>query len=423
MTESRRPTVLGPKRTSLDERVLCSVWAAAMVSAPLNGLRIGSFTLCDLLLAVAILGTVASRAFGRRRLDVSGYGGVLAGLALITCGGLLAAGLTPATGASLLGTFTFVFTTAGLVAALALWAPSRSQVRWFCALWLAGAVASSLWALLGTAAVAGRRFGLASHPNSLGLVCVLGTGLALGFALSARGKGLPRYFAGASWLTLMGALFSSGSRAALLGVVSALPGLAVFSSRRGLVLLTTITTTAAVGAAVLVGVLHTPSQGHLGRFLGDPSTAESDALRVGQLARSLDRVAEHPVTGAGFEYAGEAHSIYLQVLVAAGPLGVIGLVVASWSVLVAARRGMGSQCETMSGDRGLLAGLAGGYVGYLVAAVFQNSLSARYVWLYVAVTLALARELHYSGNSLVSAASLKTSATEILGPRRGEGAR
>ena len=44
----------------------------------------------------------------------------------------------------------------------------------------------------------------------------------------------------------------------------------------------------------------------------------------------------------------------------------------------------------MSGDRALLAGLAGGYVGYLVGAAFQNTLAERYVWLFVAGTLALA---------------------------------
>jgi hypothetical protein len=80
--------------------------------------------------------------------------------------------------------------------------------------------------------------------------------------------------------------------------------------------------------------------------------------------------------------------------VAAGPLGLIGLLVASASVLVAARASLAVEQEAESGDRALLVGLAGGYVGYLVAAAFQNSLSARYVWLYVAATLALARDLH-----------------------------
>lgn len=371
-------------------------WAGAMVAAPLNGLRVWYFSVCEVLLAVAVAGTIAVPTLRRRELDVSGYGGVLAGLGLMAAGGLLAAAVATASVASLVATVSFVAATVGSVLAWLLWAPSRIQLRWFCALWLGAAVVSSLWALGADGTVAGRHLGLASHPNSLGLVCVLGTGLALGLAFDG-GNRLNRYVAGAACLALLGGLLSSGSRAALLGLVSAVPAVAVLSSRRRVALASAVVA-AAVGAAVLVGVLVTPTQGQVGRFTGDISTAESDARRLEQLDRGLDRVAENPVTGAGFEFAGEVHSIYLQSLVAAGPLGLVGLLVASCSVLVTARRRLAAEPETVGGDRGLLAGMAGGYVGYLVAGAFQNSLSARHVWLYVAATLALARPSTATGD-------------------------
>jgi hypothetical protein len=45
----------------------------------------------------------------------------------------------------------------------------------------------------------------------------------------------------------------------------------------------------------------------------------------------------------------------------------------------------------------LLAGLTAGYIGYLVAGAFQNSLSDRTVWVFVAGMLALSQLLREQG--------------------------
>lgn len=379
------------RRPALGERVVVSAWAGVMFTAPLNGVRVLRWlTLCDVLLAVALVATAASPTLRRPLRDALDKRGVLAGLALITGGALLGTAFAADYGLSLLGTVGFFFATAGPVMALVLWAPSRNHLRWFCVLWLAGAVVSSLWAVLGGPTMVGRRLGLASHPNSLGLISALGTGVAFAFVLA--GPRLLRWLAGVSCLVLVGGMWASGSRAALLAVVSAVPAVAVLSKRPRVAMFSGAAA-AVVGAAVFVGVVHAPALGDVGRLLGDRSTVESDAGRLGQLGHSLDRIMDHPLTGDGFEFAPEVHSIYLQVVVAAGPLGLIGLAVATGSLLSAARRGIGDRHGPVTGDRVLLAGLAGGYIGYMVGAAFQNSLSERYLWLYVAGTLALAADL------------------------------
>ena len=388
LRNDQHPLATGARLTSHDDRVVTLAWAVTMFTAPLNGIRVFRWlTLCDLMLAVAVAATAFSPRFSLRHLRTRDKSGVLAGLALITLGGLIGSAFAADPAVSLLGTVGFFLTTAGVVGALLLWAPSRTHVRWFCGLWLAGAVVSALWAMLGGPTVAGRRLGLASHPNSLGLVCALGIGVAAAFVLA--GPRMLRCLAGASCLVLVGGMLASGSRAALLGVVSAVLAVAVLSSRRQVVVCSAAAA-AVVGGVVLLGVVQTAGLDDVGRLAGDRSTVESDAQRLGQLGHSLERIKDRPLTGDGFQSARETHSIYLQVLVAAGPLGLIGLVGASGSLLVAARREITAEGAAVTGDHALLAGLAGGYVGYLIGAAFQNTLSERYVWLYVAGALALA---------------------------------
>ncbi|HUR17532.1 MAG TPA: O-antigen ligase family protein [Acidimicrobiales bacterium] len=379
----------------IGDRMPAVAWAAAVLFAPLNGIRINrAFSVSDGLIAFAVVATATSPTSRRKIRDVTADRALLIGLGLLTLGALIGSIFAPHPWTSLGGTARFVFISLSSVVAVGLWAPSRGTLRRFCVLWLSGATANALWALVVSPTVWGRRAGLASHPNSLGLVCVLGTGLALGFCLSDRG--IPRRVAEASCALLAVGVVLSGSRAALLGLVTAVPVVLVLSSRRRLVL-PTVAATLLVGGAVLAGALHPPAHGSLGRLVGDRSTVESDASRDELLRRTGDRIKAHPLTGEGFQYAHEAHSIYLQALVAGGPLGLAGLALINGMALTAAWRALAARREAVTGDHSVLAGLAGGYAGYLVAAAFQNSLGERHVWLYLAGATALARELRPMG--------------------------
>ena len=356
-------------------RLSVAAWGTAAFTAPLSGVRVSALALGDVALIAAVALSALSSVTGRR----PGWtGGVV--------GTFFAA--RPAT--SLGGVATFVLGSAGPVAALALWAPSRRQLRCFAWLWLAGAVASALWAILLGPAAFGRRAGLATHPNHLGIICMLGTGLALGLVVS--GARPARRLAVAALPVLLLALALSGSRAAVVGCASAVLAM-TWLCRRLHLALRALVVACAFGATVLAGVVDVPEQSGLGRLAGGRSAAESDTARAEHLARSLERFRQHPLTGEGFEFAEEAHNIYLQVAVAAGPMGVLGLLLVARGVLGATRRGASAGPWPIGGDRALVAGLGAGYAGYLVVGAFQNLLWDRYLWLYVACALALAARL------------------------------
>jgi len=367
-------------------RIVSWCWAATAFTAPMNGLRLSKYmSLGDVLLVVAVAATLVARGPAPDGIAARPYGPVLAGLAAIALGGLVGSLVAGPYGPDIPGVARFVFTTAGSIAALILWAPSGRRLRWFCATWVAGAVVSALWAITFSTTVASRPLGLASHPNNLGLTCLLAAGPALGLVL-APSRVRRRGALVAVGILLLG-LAASGSRAAVIGACVMVPTVAALSSNLRLALRATIAAVL-LSLAVVVGVVHPSTDTGLGRVMGDRSTIESDAGRMEHLARSVDRVRSNPLTGEGFTRAGDAHNIYLQVLVAAGPLGLIGLVVAAGSILTA---GLGRLRLRLPGDdRALLAGLTAGYAGYLVASGFQNNLSQRYLWLYVAALVSLA---------------------------------
>lgn len=365
-------------------------WGAVAFTAPFNGVRLSSsVALSDLFLLVAVVAMLPTIALRRRSLRRSGDG-VLVGLAMIAAGGLVGTLFAVRPEASLVEVAKFVFAAAGSIVAMRLWEPDPARVRRFCALWLGGAVVSSLWALTFSPSIVGRPLGLSTHPNHLGIVCLLGAAIALGFALG--GRSVARRLCMLALLPLVVALVACGSRAALLGFFVVVPTVALMTLRVQLAVRAGAVA-AIFGLAVLAGVVHLPADTGLARLFGDGSTSGSDASRIDLLSSSIDRYERHPLTGEGFEFAQEAHNVYLQVLGASGPLGFLGLVVVVGSVLKAARRGIRAGPARVGGEHALLAGLAAGYVGYLVAALFQNILWDRYLWLYIAALLALASSL------------------------------
>ena len=367
-----------------------AAWGAAAFTAPLSGLRVSSLALSDVALIVAVGLTLASLV-ARRRPDAAAFpAGPLVGLGAMALGGVVATLHASDPSASLAGVTTFVLGSAGPVVAMALWSPTRPQLRWFTSLWLAGAATSAVWAIRVGPAVFGRRAGLTTHPNHLGIVCVLATGLALGMLVTGARR--TRVLALVALPPLLAALVLSGSRAAVVGCVAVVVAMA-WLCRRLRLALRALAVVVASGVTVLGGLVEVPEQSGLGRLAGGRSSFESDTARAENLARSLERLGRHPFTGEGFEFAEEAHNIYLQVAVAAGPLGAIGLVLVARGVLRASRLGAWPLRRPVGGDRALLAGLGAGYTGYLVAGAFQNLLRDRYLWLYVAAALSLSSRL------------------------------
>lgn len=372
-------------------RIAGAAWTGAAFTAPMNAVRLSSsVALCDVFLVIAVVAMIPSIALSHRASLRGPDVQVIVGLALITLGGLLGAIFSARPDVSLIDTAKFVLAAGGSVVAVRLSNPDRRAVHWFCACWLAGAVVSALWALTFSARILGRPVGLATHPNHLAIVCLLAIAMCLGFALGERP--LARWLCIAAAVPLTVALIESGSRAALVGFLVMVPVVAGLS-RRVQLAVRAAAIAAVMGVAVLAGVVHFSADTGVGRLLGGASTPGSNASRIEHLQASLARFERHPLTGEGFEFAQEAHNVYLQTLVAAGPLGLIGFALAARSVLkVGSRRGLAVRGRA-TGDRALLAGLTGGYVGYLVAGLFQNILWDRYLWLYVGAILSVAANL------------------------------
>lgn len=371
------------------ERMATVAWGATAFAAPLSGVRVRGAALSDVFLVAAVALTLPSYATGRRRAPLPVRSEVFLGLAAIVCGGVLGTFFATRPAAGLAEMARFVVAAAGSVAAVAVWAPRPARTRWFCGLWLAGAVFNACWAIAVGPVGALRPEGLSTHPNHLGLVCMLGAAVALGLLLAER-RAL-RTAAAAALAPLLLALLQSGSRAAVVGLAVTVPVFAVLT-RRARVALRLLAVGAVLGAAVLAGWVHLPEQSGVARLVGGGASAvESDAERAEHLSRSLDRLERHPLTGVGFESAKEAHNIYVQIAVAAGPLGVLGFALVARSVL--RNRSEVRAAGPAAGDRALLAGLVAGYTGYLVAGAFQNLLWDRYLWLYAAAALVLGASL------------------------------
>jgi hypothetical protein len=357
---TRRPRIGSSMRglTGVDALI------GAALALPLTSVRLGPANVGDALLVVALV--MAVRQHGRMsvrwaRTRIPAVVILGAGLALV--GGLLGGALgTPAPFAArpLLRAAAGVGVPLVVIAACD---PSRIVRRQVATAFAAGAAASVLFGVVGMGP--GERIaGLATHPNHLGLACVLGVAMAMG---AQRAGADPRLIAPVLLVDVVGVLLS-GSRSALLGLALVGTWWAVVErdGRRG--------APRVAGAAIilLTALWHGAA---LDRVTGDPA---SDAGHRFRFEVSVDRVERAPLTGEGFRFLEEAHSVPLQLLAAGGPLTFAGGGVLLVAPLVL-RRGPRDPMGTF---------LKAGWTAYLAGGLVQNILVDRYVWFVGALLLA-----------------------------------
>ena len=337
------------------------------------------------------------------RLDLDGVRPQLAGFLLLVAGGLVGSFFAVSTGPAVTALLKLVIASAVVLGLFVLWRPTLREVRMIAWLWVASASVSALVALTAEPSAYGRPPGLTPHPNHLALVSVLAIGPAI--ALTGSSTGIRRVAGAIACLLLTAAVIVSGSRAGALAYVFVLLALFGLSRRadaaRGLFGARAVVAAFALagGVAVYLAFVHVislPTANAVDRLLGRvPSVAESNAARQQVLDESLARVREHPFTGEGFEHALEAHNVFLQLWSSGGVLALagFGLIVAAtmrplWpSRLAALRR---DEPELVP----LLVGFGAGFIGFLVAGLFNNALWDRYIWLtpaVLAVTAMIAR--------------------------------
>lgn len=359
------------------------LWGAVAFTAPLHGVRAGSvLALSDVLTATAFL-MILPEALGRRRRVVPRS--ALVAFAAAISAGLVGTFFAPDFGASMANLVRILLGTAGTVTAMALWDPGLDRLRRFAWLWFAGAVASAAWAAATPRTFNGRALGLTDHPNHLGLVSMLGIGLGLGLVLSHGGRA--RLWAAGGVVLLALAVGLSGSRAALLGLAAAI-GLTALLTRKIRLLIATGLVVSLALVGVILGMVELPEANAVSRAAGRGGSAASDVERKQVAAEAFSRISRNPLTGQGFEFAQDAHNIYLQALVVGGPLALVSFVWLSgrlgWVGLQASR-------ATRRGRDGpVIAGLTAGYASYLCTGTFWNIVWHRYLWTYVGLLLLLA---------------------------------
>jgi O-antigen ligase len=361
--------------------LVVSTLALSAFLTPMNAFRLTNFmNVSDAFLLVAALIVIVRDLAAPTRSRYPDFIPVFTSLIIVVFGGLLATVLSQRYVQGAPGLIRFAVSTLAIVALIAMWAPGRREVRTVVWAYVAGAALSAAVALVaGTTLYAGRAVGLANHPNHLGMVSMFACGGAIGLAMTSRAA--VRLVALSFSAMLVLGIVISGSRGALLG--SAVTFIVVTVSMRNWRVLRLA---AVVGIFMVLGgafgVLHLPNDNAVDRLLNeDPRTQASNIERRAAVAESVAQIRAHPITGAGFEYAQSAHSIYLQMWAAAGVIGLFGFFRLYHSVIrLLLRYPSTDPLRTV---------MLATFVGYLTAGVVLNILWDRYVWLFLGLSLGL----------------------------------
>jgi hypothetical protein len=262
--------------------------------------------------------------------------------------------------------------------------------------WLLGSALASAAALLDASGLTsigptltgvvwdGRYAGLTVHPNHLGLVAVMAFPVAVWWLNSRPGRSAQVLGAGLAGLLILGVL-ASGSRAAMISlvVVGALSLLAQARNRNDraispLVLL--------CGCGLVVGAVYlmmpTTAGNGFARLLGQSDLAVDNQDRLGAMTASLFGYYGSPLIGTGFSSVKAANNLVLQTLQAGGMLTALGL-----AVFLSGAIARGLRTSLVSDGLGTALSLS--LLAWLVDGMFQNIIYDRFLFLPVALVLAL----------------------------------
>jgi O-antigen/teichoic acid export membrane protein len=364
-------------------RITLAAWTATLLLIPMNKLRLAtSVSLGDVFLVVAVASTLVEvihkKHIGLRRAHLR-----LGGLLLILVGGAIATLLATDPVPSFTNVLRFGVAAFGSLIALVMWSPGERERPILLSAFLVGCTLSAGLGLLFLKDSSGRSQGLTLQPNHLALTCLLGLGIALGFTTGRRSS---RWLAWVAVVILLAGVFESGSRAAALATPVVVLGCFLLDRRTGRVYWLAVIGSVAL-AGLATGSLAVGQSTSLGRlFQSQASVAGSNAVRVSTLSQNVTEYLGKPVTGVGFSHATAAHDVYLQLLVAGGPIALAGFLAFFWSLTRRSTTLMRNLPR--SSYRTSIAGLTAGMLGYLVYSLFQNTLWERYLWLYLGLLAA-----------------------------------
>lgn len=368
--------------------VVTGIFALALLSLPWNAVRLTDWmTVSDAMLVAGSLSLLAL-AHRARPHALRGTYPLIVGVLLMGIGGLIGSSAATDLVTGFANMVRFGVAALAVPIVLAWWSPNRRAVQLVIWTWVLGASVSAIVAIL---QLQGgdytRPLGLGTHPNTLAITSLMASGPAL--YLVAAGRLRTRLLALGLVASLFFAVVISGSRAGILGYLGVVAVFTLLSRRTVLALLGM----GALAGGVLANVLALSTENAVSRlFALDPGTvSQSNLGRLATLEDNFNSALAHPLFGIGFELAGDAHNIFLQVFVSAGIVGLGGFLYLIYGVISGARRSIAKASETNGRESRLLViGLAASFVGYLVAGLFQNALWDRYIWIVPGLLAAVA---------------------------------
>jgi O-antigen ligase len=289
---------------------------------------------------------------------------------------------------------------------LAWWRPRLPVLLALTWAYVGGQVVSSVVAL---GQGGSRAQGLTTHPNFFGLCCTLAFALGF-FLLQHAGPALTWMVVGLDALFALG-VSMSGSRAALLGLVlvSLVWVLVQRSALGGYTMGFVAVTALAVGNWALAAL---PEGSALKRLAGNSTASVSDSHRQSLLHSGLQQFLDRPLSGNGFEQALQSHSIFLEVAVAGGLIGLIGYLLM-----------LGALLKPLVDRANRLHALSYPVLAYALVGALSNSLWDRFIWTAAALgAVAMAegqREVHRSGRQVPAAPPVVAGGRPVLRVVRG----
>ena len=365
----------------------------AFLLLPLNAVRLSANATVGDLFLLSLLVPFVARLATKRATRVPSW--LILGLVLVSVSVVAQALMGFDLGADVVPGVFFIVALAGTPLLLSGAARRPGYREILVVAWLLGSALAALVALLdasGLTAIGpaltgyawdGRFAGLTVHPNHLGLVAAMAFPVALWW-LDTQPDRLMRTIAAALAGLLVLGVLASGSRAALISLlaVGLMSIVAHTRNRNGSavsLLALLLGCGLAVGAVILM--LPTTMGNGIARLLSPDSVAVNQD-RLDAMTSSLFSYYGSPLIGVGFSTVKAANNLALQSLQAGGLLTALGLAVYLFGAIV---RGL----RTSRVSNGLGTALSLSLLAWLVDGMFQNIIYDRFLFLPVALVLAL----------------------------------
>lgn len=241
------------------------------------------------------------------------------------------------------------------------------------------ALTGNLYAFEAYRDAAGRFTGLAVHPTLFGVAAAMALPVALARIVDRQSA-----WAYAPLVAVyVAAALISGSRAAFIGTVLAFVLVFAWQARGRKQMFTVVLVGGLVAATqgpALASSLSAVQRFMGGTGLAGQSAQTSDSSRFGSIAESLALFMERPFTGWGYEAIRGAHNTWLQLASSGGLLALAG-----WGIIVFGALSLGWRMRREGDALGLCASL----VVFLVAGLSMNAVLDRFLYVPVALILAL----------------------------------